>query len=100
MDAMQEHETALFPTPAGRKTGLLRVGMVATGLLLVVAGIVLGILPIVPGFPLTIAGALMLAASSGIARRFMNWIERNLPLGMRRTIRGLLGRPMPTRVPR
>ncbi len=97
---MHEQEPVLFPTPPGRRTGLLRVGMVATGILLVIAGIVLGILPIVPGFPLTIAGMLMLAASSGLARRFMNWTERHLPMGVRRTIRGLLGRPMPARAPR
>lgn len=94
---MHDPEPLLFPTPSGGRNGLVRIGMVATGLLLVIAGIVLGILPIVPGFPLTIAGMLMLAGSSVIARRFMNWLERHLPMRLRRTIRGLLGRPMPLR---
>lgn len=71
--------------------------MIVGGILLIVAGIALGILPVVPGFPLTIAGLLMLAASSTVARRAMNAVERWLPFRVRGTIRRLLRRPPPLR---
>jgi hypothetical protein len=90
-------EPDLFVSPETRRRIPVRAAMIAGGILLVVAGIVLGILPVVPGFPLTIAGVLMLAASSSVARRALNAVERVLPHRVRTTLRRLLRRPPPQR---
>lgn len=90
-------EPDLFVSPITPRRVPVRVAMIVGGILLVVAGIALGILPVVPGFPLTIAGVLMLAASSNLARRALNAIERVLPHRVRTTLRRLLRRPPPQR---
>jgi hypothetical protein len=90
-------EPALFLSPVARRGAPMRAVMIVGGVLLIIAGILLGVLPVVPGFPLTIAGVLMLAASSSIARRALNAIERSLPHGVRSTLRRLLRRPPPQR---
>jgi UPF0716 family protein affecting phage T7 exclusion len=90
-------EPDLFVSPDTRRKAPMRVAMIVGGIVLIVAGVGLGILPIVPGFPLTIAGVLMLAASSSLARRALNAIERVLPHRVRTTLRRLLRRPPPQR---
>jgi uncharacterized protein YqgC (DUF456 family) len=67
---------------------------------MVVAGIVLGVLPVVPGFPLTIAGLLMMAAGSSVTRSLLNHAEMKLPRRVRLVLRGVMRRCMePRRVP-
>ncbi|MFM7135306.1 MAG: hypothetical protein ACKO0W_13440 [Planctomycetota bacterium] len=82
----------LFPAPATRRSTLVRASLGVGGTLLVIAGIVLTILPVVPGFPLTIAGALMLAASSKWIRDILNGIDRRLPRRVRSVLRRFLHR--------
>jgi hypothetical protein len=64
--------------------------MATGGALLVVVGIVLGILPIVPGIPLIVVGVLMLAASCEPARRMLNRIDGRLPRKVRLLCRRFL----------
>ena len=67
---------------------------------MVVAGIVLGVLPVVPGFPLTIAGLLMMAAGSSVTRSLLNQAEMKLPRRVRLVLRGVMRPCMePRRVP-
>lgn len=87
---------ALFEPPKRPYATWLRILLTVFGVILVIAGIALGPIPVVPGFPLVIAGALMLSASNGTARRGMNWLERLLPESTRIRIRRLLRRSPPS----
>jgi hypothetical protein len=67
---------------------------------MLVAGIVLGVLPVVPGFPLMIAGLLMMAAGSSVTRSLLNQAEEKLPRRLRLALRGVMRRCRePRRVP-
>ena len=87
---------ALFEPPKRPYAAWLRILLTVLGVILVIAGIALGPIPVIPGFPLVIAGALMLSASNGTARRGMNWLERLLPESSRIRIRRLLRRQPPS----
>ena len=56
-------------------------------------------MPVIPGFPLVIAGVLLLAASSGVARRSINRAERWLPERTRQLVRRALHRDAKEKVP-
>lgn len=79
----------LFPPPAHPAAALRRAFMAALGVLCIVVGIILGILPIVPGFPLIAVGIVLLVGSSEPSRKFFNRSERWLPRSMRRVLRSI-----------
>lgn len=82
----------LFPPPL-HHASRIHNGMVGTlGVLCILVGVVLGILPIVPGFPLIAVGVLMLVASSEHSRRFINRSERRLPGSIRTLLRRIVRR--------
>ncbi|MFZ9882007.1 MAG: hypothetical protein ACO3QC_11455 [Phycisphaerales bacterium] len=77
----------LLKPPLHPHAGLARAALLSLGTLLVIAGVILTILPVVPGFPLTIAGLLMISGSSRTMRGLINAAERRLPVGIRRIVR-------------
>jgi hypothetical protein len=82
----------LFPPPL-HHASRFRNGVVGTlGVLCILVGVVLGILPIVPGFPLIAVGVLMLVASSEHSRQFINRSERRLPGSIRGLLRKIVRR--------
>jgi hypothetical protein len=94
-----EREAALLageflPSPSGTRprSAFRRTALFVVGLLMVVAGIVLGIIPVVPGFPLTIAGLLMMAAGSSVTRSLLNQAEAKLPQRWRLALRRIMRR--------
>lgn len=92
MTDTREPSPDLFEGPPRRRNPIVRVALIVLGTVLVIAGIALGPVPVVPGFPLVIAGVLLLAASSGVARRGINCAERWLPERTRRLVRKALHR--------
>ena len=78
---------ALFREPKHKRSQIVRISLIVGGTLCLAAGLLLALLPVVPGFPLLILGVLLLAAGSAFARRTLNSIEQRLPTGLRRTIR-------------
>ncbi len=83
-----------LPAPSGTRprSAFRRTALFVVGLLMVVAGIVLGIIPVVPGFPLTIAGLLMMAAGSSVTRSLLNHAEAKLPQRWRLALRRIMRR--------
>jgi hypothetical protein len=69
----------LFPPPSARASLLWRTLMGVSGVLLIVIGLALAVLPIVPGFPLIAVGVLMLVAANEPSRRLVNRGVRHLP---------------------
>ncbi len=69
----------LFPPPRAHSSLLSRTLMGVGGVLLIVIGIALAVLPIVPGFPLIAIGVLMLVAANEPSRRLVNRGVRHLP---------------------
>ena len=92
MTDTREPSPDLFEGPPRRRNPIVRVALIVLGAVLVIAGVALGPVPVVPGFPLVIAGVLLLAASSGVARRGINRAERWLPERTRRLVRKALHR--------
>jgi hypothetical protein len=88
-------ERELFQDPPRPRAAWVRGVLTVFGILFVIAGVALGPVPVVPGFPLIIAGALMLAASNATARRGMNRLEHALPRATRTRLRRLLRRAPP-----
>ncbi|MBI1302470.1 MAG: hypothetical protein GC172_01585 [Phycisphaera sp.] len=80
------------PSPAGQRSAFRRTALFVVGLLMVVAGVVLGIIPVVPGFPLIIAGLLMMAAGSSVTRSLLNQAETKLPRRWRLSVRSVMRR--------
>jgi flagellar biosynthesis component FlhA len=78
---------ALFREPKHKRSQIVRISLIVGGTLCLAAGLLLAVLPVVPGFPLLILGVLLLAAGSAFARRTLNSLEQRLPTGWRRTIR-------------
>ena len=78
---------ALFREPTHKRSQIVRISLIVGGTICVVAGLLLAVLPVVPGFPLVILGVLLLAAGSAFVRRTLNSLEQRLPTGWRRTIR-------------
>lgn len=69
----------LFPPPRAHSSLLSRTLMGVGGVLLIVIGLALAVLPIVPGFPLIAIGVLMLVAANEPSRRLVNRGVRHLP---------------------
>lgn len=80
------------PGSTGQRSAFRRTALFVVGLLTLVAGIVLGVIPVVPGFPLTIAGLLMMAAGSSVTRSLINHAEAKLPRRLRLTLRSVMRR--------
>lgn len=80
---------AFFREPARHRGGVMRAFLIVGGILLILVGLALVVLPVVPGFPLVIIGMLMLAAASAWVRARLNGLERRLPTGMRARLRRL-----------
>jgi hypothetical protein len=97
-----EEPSDLFPPPRAKASALVRAVCGVLGVILILLGIVLGVLPVVPGFPLIAVGIVLLVAAGESSRRFVNRTERVLPRTMRRLIRRALrrdGTPRGSRVP-
>lgn len=102
--ALGERESELLageflppPRTGEARSAFRRTALFVVGLFMVIAGIVLGILPVVPGFPLTIAGLLMMAAGSSVTRSLLNHAETKLPRRWRLVLRSLMRRCSPPR---
>ncbi len=64
-----------------------RLLMLVAGVILVAAGLALGPVPVLPGFPLTMLGLLLLTGASETMRRLVNWGDTKLPRSLRVFIR-------------
>ncbi|MEY3144314.1 MAG: hypothetical protein RLY21_2807 [Planctomycetota bacterium] len=80
---------AFFREPRRPRGGVSRAFLIAGGIILVLIGVALVVLPVVPGFPLVIIGVLMIAAASSWARKLLNTMERRLPTPVRARLRRL-----------
>lgn len=76
--------------PSRPRSLLVRVGLMTVGVVLIAAGVALGPVPVVPGFPLVILGVLLVTMSSAAARKRVNALEKRLPRKMRDTIKRVL----------
>ena len=105
-DASRLSPTVRPPAPTGRLSDPLiparatprslawRLSIGVSGAALLAGGVALGPIPVVPGFPLVVAGLLMLAASSELVRGLINRAETRLPTRVRRALRRVLhGKP-------
>jgi UPF0716 family protein affecting phage T7 exclusion len=72
-----------------RKNFFVRIVMFAGGVLLIIAGFLLGFVPFLPGFPLGIAGLVLLSMSSRRVRLALLRLLRRLPLRWRGRFRFL-----------
>lgn len=81
----------LFQPPEHEASPLNRWSHAVVGVVLIILGVILAILPIVPGFPLIAIGVLMLAAASEPSRRFLNRTEHRFPGWVRRLLRRVVG---------
>ena len=91
MHAMTRDDELFGPPPSTRRPAV-RVLLLVSGAVLLFAGTVLGPVPVVPGFPLAVAGVVLLAGSSERMRRLVNAAERRLPERARRALRRLIPR--------
>lgn len=91
-ESRPEGDTDLFEGPPARRNAIVRFALIVLGVILIFGGVALGPVPVIPGFPLVIAGVLLLAASSGGARRGINRMERWLPVRTRQLLRKALRR--------
>ena len=80
---------AFFREPRRHRGGVARAFLIVGGILLVLIGVALVVLPVVPGFPLVIIGVLMIAAANSWARNLLNSLERRLPTSLRARLRRL-----------
>ncbi|MFO0828466.1 MAG: PGPGW domain-containing protein [Phycisphaerales bacterium] len=77
----------LLPRRRPERSLAKRLAFLLVGAVLVVIGVVLGILPVLPGWPLTILGILVLSMADHRVRRVINWGDRKLPHRMRHGLR-------------
>jgi hypothetical protein len=77
----------LLPARAGDISFVKRVTLIVCGIVLIVAGIVGWLLPVMTGVPFWVAGLILLARASDRCRRLINWGERNLPTKARQILR-------------
>ncbi len=68
-------------------TTMRRLLMLIAGAILVTAGLALGPVPVLPGFPLTMLGLVLLASASETMRRLVNWVDTKLPRWLRAFMR-------------
>ena len=88
--APAEADDDLFPPPVRPKSVFSRAAMGTGGVLLILLGIILAILPVVSGFPLIGIGVLMLVAASEHSRRYLNRKEHLLPGSVRKVLRKIV----------
>lgn len=93
--APNQPDEDLFQAPTRKASPLNRWSHAVLGVVLIVVGVVLAILPVVPGFPLIAVGVLMLAAASEPSRRFLNRTEHRFPAWVRRILRKVVGHRPP-----
>jgi hypothetical protein len=77
----------LLPRRRPHRSATKRVVHLSIGIGLIVIGIVFAILPIVPGWPLTIVGLVYISMADDRVRRWLNRGDRRLPGGVRRGLR-------------
>ena len=77
-------------THADRSVGF-RVVLFVAGVLLILAGALLGLVPFLPGFPLGILGVALLSASSRRIQRQLRRLMQRLPRRLRRRMRSADG---------
>jgi hypothetical protein len=82
------HDDDLIAEASRKRPALVGVALMTVGAILVVAGIILGPIPVVPGFPLVLVGLGLIGYGSERARRIINRSERRLPQRIRRALRG------------
>ncbi|MEY4119175.1 MAG: hypothetical protein RLZZ116_2503 [Planctomycetota bacterium] len=82
----------LFPPPSVRSSLLSRTLMGVSGVLLILIGLALAVLPIVPGFPLIAVGVLMLVAAHEPSRRLVNRGVSHLPRSAFAALKRVLAR--------
>lgn len=74
-----------------------RVLCLVGGIFFLVLGVVGWLVPVVTGIPFYVIGLFLLAGVAPPARHFVNWLDRKLPLGVRRLLRKVRrGRSPPT----
>jgi hypothetical protein len=81
------HDDDLIGAPPRKRSPLVGMILLLFGAILVAAGIVLGPVPVVPGFPLVVLGLLLMGLGSDRARGWINRSERQLPDRLRRPLR-------------
>ena len=77
----------LLAKRAQQHSTLRRALLLTAGCILVVAGLSLGPVPFLPGFPLTMLGVVLLASASDRVRRLVNWGDAKLPTKIRALLR-------------
>lgn len=82
-----------------RKSLLVRAVLFALGILLIVAGFLLGFIPFLPGWPLGLAGVFLLSMSSRRVRVLLRRLSRRLPVKWRSRLHFLKGRRTPEERP-
>lgn len=80
----------LFPPPTRPKSIVSRAFLGIGGVAMILLGIILAILPVVPGFPLIGVGVLMLVAASEHSRKYLNRKEHLLPEAVRKVLRKIV----------
>ncbi len=78
--------------PGERGSVWIRLLWLAGAMVCFVLGIVGWLIPVVTGIPFYVAGFLMLAACSERARRWLNRVEKDLPLSWRLKLRAAMER--------
>jgi hypothetical protein len=81
------HDDDLIGAPPRKRSPLVGMFLLLIGAVLVAAGVILGPVPVVPGFPLVILGLLLMGLGSDRARGWINRSERQLPDRVRRPLR-------------
>jgi uncharacterized protein YqgC (DUF456 family) len=61
------------------KAVLKRCARIAAGIILLIAGLIGWVLPIIPGWPLIIPGLMLLSHEFHWARRLLAWLKSKLP---------------------
>ena len=77
----------LIAEASRKRPALVGLMLIVFGGLLVVAGLILGPIPVVPGFPLVLVGLGLIGYGSERARRVINRGERRLPDRVRKALR-------------
>ena len=70
-----------------KRSPLVGMMLLVVGIVLIAAGVALGPIPVIPGFPLVLLGLGLVGLGSERARGWINRYERKLPQGVRRPLR-------------
>ena len=85
----------LIPHEWTQRPWYIRFPLALLGMVLVVAGMLFWLMPVVPGFFLVPIGLVLIAASSRTVARWVNRAERHLPLRVRHVLHHPLRRHRP-----